>query len=105
MGSRVVVRRMASPLPDPPDRTKLALIRLSADRRSESLTKPLQTSERENMKLFGTALILLSIAATPAFAQEASPDVEAEATSSIPSYASIPSNAKSSGDLTANSHW
>ncbi len=59
------------------------------------------------MKLFGSLLLLLSIAATPAFAQEASADVDVavEAASSIPSYAKIPSNAKSSGDLAGNSHW
>src|ERR1700722_19963218 len=95
---------MASLLSDRPNRTKLALIRLSADRRPESLTKLLDTYERETMKLFGSALILLTIAATPAFAQEASADVEVEA-APIPSYASIPSNAKSSGDLAGNSHW
>jgi hypothetical protein len=45
------------------------------------------------MKMFGYAAVLCSIAAAPAFA------------ASIPSFAVIPSNAQSSGDLVSASNW
>ena len=48
------------------------------------------------MKFFGYVILLSSIAAAPTFAAQAS---------SIPAYAAIPSDAQSSGDLSASSHW
>jgi hypothetical protein len=45
------------------------------------------------MKIFGYAVVLCSIAAAPAFA------------ASIPSFATIPANAQSSGDLVSASNW
>ncbi len=45
------------------------------------------------MKIFGYAVLMFSIAAAPAFAE------------SIPSYAAIPSDAKTSADLVSSSKW
>jgi hypothetical protein len=45
------------------------------------------------MKITGYAVLMFSIAAAPAFAE------------SVPSFATIPPNAQSSGDLSASSHW
>jgi hypothetical protein len=50
------------------------------------------------------AALLLSIVTAPAFAQEAA-TIAPQAAASTPSYAKIPSNATSSGDLTASSRW
>jgi hypothetical protein len=48
------------------------------------------------MKFFGYAILFSSIAAASTFAAQAS---------SIPSFAAVPSNAQSSGDLSASSKW
>jgi hypothetical protein len=48
------------------------------------------------MKFFGSVILLSSIAASATFAAHAS---------SIPSFAAIPSNAHSSGDLSASGNW
>jgi hypothetical protein len=45
------------------------------------------------MKFFGYAVVMFSIAAAPAFA------------AAIPSYATIPANAQSSGDLVSSGSW
>jgi hypothetical protein len=55
------------------------------------------------MKYFGYAVLMFSIGTTPAFAQASS--LAPQATTSIPSYAKIPSDAQSSGDLTLSSNW
>jgi hypothetical protein len=68
-----------------------------------------EPKERKTMKLLGYAVLMFSMAAAPVFAQDLlDPQGAALApqeASGVPSYASIPSNAKSSGDLTASSHW
>jgi hypothetical protein len=57
------------------------------------------------MKLFGYAILFVSMTSVPAFAQEEAADLSSYEASAIPSYAKIPASAKSSGDLTGSSRW